>query len=356
MVRAKYGLFDSMRPLYAFATLTAIAALSAAAAQSYSDSVTVNPYGARVLIDPGTGQTRVVPPLLMPGEEAEPIRLRPPKRSRRAPPETPPPAIASAPPPAPKVAAAPPPARTYEPPPPARTYEPPPPAAEPPPVAEPSRVAKAAPPPRTTPAPRAVPAPPPAPQAAPPRKEEDFTDLAAAQPAPPPRRPTAPKATPPVDFDTSLPPRQAAKAEPPVEFDMSMPPPSAKPKEPVFTASLAPQKPVRTHTPFGDALGTISFAPNASDPTTSAVAAVRALAGKLNSALSAGGKRVEIKAYAGERGEKTSDTRRMSLKRALVVRQLLIDDGVPAERIDVSALGGADDDGPTERVDVLLKG
>jgi hypothetical protein len=39
-----------------------------------------------------------------------------------------------------------------------------------------------------------------------------------------------------------------------------------------------------------------------------------------------------------------------------VIRQLLIDDGIPSERIDVFALGGADDDGPLDRVDVFLKG
>jgi outer membrane protein OmpA-like peptidoglycan-associated protein len=45
----------------------------------------------------------------------------------------------------------------------------------------------------------------------------------------------------------------------------------------------------------------------------------------------------------------------MSLKRALAIRQVLIDDGVPSERIDVRAMGGVDDDGPTDRVDVYTK-
>ncbi|MBU6299026.1 MAG: OmpA family protein, partial [Alphaproteobacteria bacterium] len=66
--------------------------------------------------------------------------------------------------------------------------------------------------------------------------------------------------------------------------------------------------------------------------------------------------RVQLIAYGGPRGEKTSDTRRLSLRRALIVRQLLIDDGVPSERIDVRAMGGVDDNGPTDRVDVFLKG
>ena len=44
-----------------------------------------------------------------------------------------------------------------------------------------------------------------------------------------------------------------------------------------------------------------------------------------------------------------------ALKRALSIRQVLIDDGVSADRIDVQAAGGADDDGPADRVDVYIK-
>ena len=50
-----------------------------------------------------------------------------------------------------------------------------------------------------------------------------------------------------------------------------------------------------------------------------------------------------------------SDARRLSLKRALAIRQVLIDNGVPAERIDVRAMGGADYMGPADRVDVFVK-
>ena len=57
----------------------------------------------------------------------------------------------------------------------------------------------------------------------------------------------------------------------------------------------------------------------------------------------------------GSEGDKGSDARRLSLKRALAIRQVLIDDGVPAERIDVRAMGGVDDTGPADRVDVFVK-
>jgi len=123
-----------------------------------------------------------------------------------------------------------------------------------------------------------------------------------------------------------------------------------KPAKPTRTASI--EKPGAT---AGTRKDVITFAAGASDPTNAAVSAVRALAGALNSALSNGSARVQLLAYAGARGEKSSDTRRLSLKRALVVRQLLIDDGVPSERIDVRALGGTDDDGPLDRVDIYLK-
>ena len=81
----------------------------------------------------------------------------------------------------------------------------------------------------------------------------------------------------------------------------------------------------------------------------------KSIATTLNSALDAGAAHVELEAYGGAKGDKSSDARRLSLRRALAVRQLLIDNGVPAERIDVKALGGADDNGTPDRVDVFIK-
>jgi flagellar motor protein MotB len=64
---------------------------------------------------------------------------------------------------------------------------------------------------------------------------------------------------------------------------------------------------------------------------------------------------VELQAFGGAKGDKGSDARRLSLKRALSIRQVLIDDGVSADRIDVRAMGGTDDTGPADRVDVYVK-
>eukprot|EP00439_Symbiodinium_sp_Y106_P087541 s1_g77.t1 len=64
--------------------------------------------------------------------------------------------------------------------------------------------------------------------------------------------------------------------------------------------------------------------------------------------------RIEIQAFAGEAGDVSSAARRLSLKRALNVREFLVERGVLQSRIDVRALGGTRDSGPAERVDILL--
>ena len=64
--------------------------------------------------------------------------------------------------------------------------------------------------------------------------------------------------------------------------------------------------------------------------------------------------RVQVKAYASGSGGSASTARRISLSRALAVRAHLIGEGVRSTRIDVRALGSKSEDGPTERVDVVL--
>ena len=99
----------------------------------------------------------------------------------------------------------------------------------------------------------------------------------------------------------------------------------------------------------------ILFAPDSSDPAEAALGAIKFLAGDLSAAMNTPSARIQIQAFGGRRGDKGSDARRLSLKRALAIRQVLIDDGVAAERIDVRAMGGADDSGPADRVDVYIK-
>jgi len=288
-----------MRSLLAPTVLLAIAATASAAAQNAS-SVTVNPMGAQVLYDPGTGQERVVPPLLMPGDD-EPIRLRPPKKHvHQARPAVQ--AEAAAPETAPRT------------------------------VRKPRHRMAAAPPPAA--------APQPVQQGTPASGLSDLAELVSQPPvqaAPPPRR------------RAETPKPEAPRAE--------APRPEAVPRaeKPAPRSPAEETRPAKPRLAAGLKRDSIVFTAGATDPSTSAVSSLRALAGSLISALSDGSARVQLMAYAGMKGEKTSDTRRLSLKRALIVRQLLIDDGVPAERIDVLALGGAEDDGPLDRVDVIVK-
>jgi outer membrane protein OmpA-like peptidoglycan-associated protein len=99
----------------------------------------------------------------------------------------------------------------------------------------------------------------------------------------------------------------------------------------------------------------ILFAKDAADPAAGALGSIKFLAGELNSAMTTPNARVELQAFGGTKGDKGSDARRLSLKRALAIRQVLIDDGVSPDRIDVRAMGGVDDTGPTDRVDVYTK-
>lgn len=99
----------------------------------------------------------------------------------------------------------------------------------------------------------------------------------------------------------------------------------------------------------------ILFAKDASDPAEGALGAIKFLANDLNTAMTRSASRVELQAYAGAKGDKGSDARRLSLKRALAIRQVLIEDGVSADRIDVRAMGGVDDSGPADRVDVFVR-
>jgi outer membrane protein OmpA-like peptidoglycan-associated protein len=101
--------------------------------------------------------------------------------------------------------------------------------------------------------------------------------------------------------------------------------------------------------------GEILFTKNATDPAPAQFDGLKLLAGDLSEALKSGASRIQLEAYAGNAGDKGSDARRLSLKRALSIRQVLIDNGVPSNVIDVRAMGGADDKGPADRVDVYVR-
>ena len=301
------GHCDSMRYLPALTAFLAVAALSPAAAQIYpGQDVTVNmsAAGTQVLLYPGGKYVRIVPLLRQPGQDDGPIHLHMPYRHRIA---------RSVPPRQSAVAEVTPPAQT-----PAPTEAPAPVHAR--------RV--------RAPVPAAMPAMAPPEQNAPAANLSDLSDLAPIQPS----KPTATRAPAPAST-TAAPARVEHKPAP------------------QRVANIEPPRQPASRNPddFGTKRSAILFAAGASDPSVSAVGSVKSLASELNSSMVDGSSRVQLVAYGGQRGDKSSDTRRISLKRALVIRQLLIDDGVPSERIDVRAMGGADDSGPTDRVDVYVK-
>jgi outer membrane protein OmpA-like peptidoglycan-associated protein len=74
---------------------------------------------------------------------------------------------------------------------------------------------------------------------------------------------------------------------------------------------------------------------------------------KLAASLKDGSSRLQVRSYAGATGEDTGSARRASLKRALAVRSRLIEGGIRSTRIDVRALGMANDSGPADRVDIF---
>ncbi len=247
--------------------------------------------GREVLLYPGGEYMRVVPNLRQPGETTGPIHLHMPARHSRTASAAPSAPVAASPRPAPR-----------------KAEERPRPAPVP-------KVASAAPKPQPARQPKPAPSAPPAAAASPyvggPGASSLFGSLS-----------TIPT-TPPVGAQT-------ASAAPP--------PASSAPG----TEGLAKQ-------------GVILFAHDAAAPADSALDSIRLLAGQLNNGMSRTQSRVELMAYGGNKGDKGSDARRLSLKRALAIRQVLIDAGVNSARIDVHAQGGVDDTGPTDRVDVYIR-
>jgi len=184
-----------------------------------------------------------------------------------------------------------------------------------------------------------------------------------ARAAPPPRiAEAAPQPKPEPPPPRPEPPKRVASAQPP-------PPRTPAPAGPTpfnapdFSNVFGNAPPVPKTAPAGPTTGkenltkrsVILFAKDAPDPAAQALGALKFLAGDLNAAMNSPNARIELQAFGGTKGDKGSDARRLSLKRALSIRQVLIDDGVSADRIDVRAMGGVDDTGPTDRVDVYVK-
>ncbi len=211
---------------------------------------------------------------------------------------------------------------------------------EPPAVAPDDRLAVV---PARKPAAPARPTPEPAPAAAP------LPEVAiVATPAPP-----APAAAPA--------PPQLPVAEAPTPPQIELPAavePAAGPQAPA-AAEVAPEggdgaaAPQLARLPDADAAADLSleFAPDSADLDTLAEDALAELAERMSGDEVL---RLQLLSYAAGTAQTASRARRLSLSRALAVRSYLIDHGVRSTRMDVRALGNSVEQGPADRVDIVV--
>lgn len=203
--------------------------------------------------------------------------------------------------------------------------------------------------PTAPPAPNVSAAPPkqPAPPVAAPALAAPARDAAAAAPAPssPARaEPTRPEPARPEPARAA--PTQAAPPRSPPPAPVVAPPPT--PAAPSQTAALPPPAVAQRR---GEAR--VTFPTGGTDLPSAARSELDRLAGRLGADETL---RVQLNAYAAGNGDQSSQARRLSLSRALAVRAYLIDKGVRSTRLDVRALGQPEDDGPADRVDLVVVG
>jgi len=164
----------------------------------------------------------------------------------------------------------------------------------------------------------------------PPRK------IASRRPIPPP-----PMSTTPLEPVGST-PRSASTVPPaPKIHDRTPPPP------PPRTAALAPAR-------EGFGVGRsyrLAFATGLSKLDGASTSLLDEIAGGTKSDSSI---RLKLLAYAGAAGQTASQSRRLSLSRALAVRSYLIDKGVRSVQFEVQARGKKLEGGPPDRVDVIV--
>ncbi|MFI4986578.1 MAG: OmpA family protein [Alphaproteobacteria bacterium] len=166
--------------------------------------------------------------------------------------------------------------------------------------------------------------------------------------APPPARAAAPAPSAAAPAQPPASPPQAA-ASPPAQVPAAAKPAASAPApqvaaKPAATPSAGEARP--------DKVPSISFAAGSATLTDQAKAALDALVATLkkNAAL-----RMQVQGYASGSEAEASNARRLSLSRALAVRNYLLGGGVEPERVDIEAFGNKlKDNGPADRVDTIL--
>ncbi|MGP1257167.1 MAG: OmpA family protein [Kiloniellales bacterium] len=259
------------------------------------------------------------------------------------------------------------------------------------PTTAPTQEARAEPsPPPSSSTPEPTPSPtPPQQQAATPEREPD--PVPAAPPPPPPPAPepatpepatpepaasTEPRVAPATDAEsepaapeTTDPETATVQAPEPQEAaePASPPPPSPQPRveppagpsaevepavespapEPQQQAALPPEPDTAVQE---DVLARVLFTDGQDEVAAEGNAALNDLAQSLQADES---RRIQLLAYAAGDSSQVNQARRLSLSRALAVRQFLIAQGIRSTRMDVRALGNNIPDGPPNRVDIV---
>jgi outer membrane protein OmpA-like peptidoglycan-associated protein len=192
-----------------------------------------------------------------------------------------------------------------------------------------------------------------APKPATPKPQPQQTASAAPTPPPPPPAPSASSAaaaTPPAPPPPAPPaPTRSASVTPP-------PPPPAVPRQEPTQASApaaatsAPAPQPSSQSASGDTTR-IAFPNGQSQLPGDAAAKLDPVIAKLKQDS---GLRLQLMAYANGDQDGANKARRLSLSRALAVRAYLIDNDIASTRMDVRALGNRADDGPADRVDLVV--
>jgi outer membrane protein OmpA-like peptidoglycan-associated protein len=167
-------------------------------------------------------------------------------------------------------------------------------------------------------------------------------------PPPIPEASAAPVAMPVASVKPPAPPAQPAPVQP-----VPMQPMPAAPQavQTVAAALPAAAPPERASVLSGQATALeLKFEPGLDALTPETQASLDQLAASLKAA----GLRVQLAAYSGPPGNNSSEERRLSLKRALAVREYLTAQGVSKLTVNIAAFGGAVQ-GQTDRVDVMVR-
>jgi outer membrane protein OmpA-like peptidoglycan-associated protein len=127
------------------------------------------------------------------------------------------------------------------------------------------------------------------------------------------------------------------------------------PPQPPAGSPQPPPPPVSDQTAAAPATANlrVTFAPGQSDLSPDSASSIKQLT---ESAASGDGTTFNVLAYAPGKPDDPSTARRVSLSRAMSVRNALVASGIPSARIFVRALGEQFGDGPPDRVDIGVTG